>query len=226
MTEPSTPEEMPSRRSGSGSRDDATEAKSIVAGGRGVNEAARRQNDSQVGSRPPGSAGRALVPPGLDAVLHSSLLGRLPGVVHGFISKVAPGNFSIFTPDGQPQAFNHTGETVIRRDGRRVTIGQVRLGDLVRPNSRYRSAGVPPPGSGYHLVLLSLKSPGSARVQGTIRGIAPAPDGGTLVTVSNNWLEMITLAVNEETGLIMRGRAVGVDELELGLRADQMSMYW
>lgn len=146
------------------------------------------------------------------------LEATVSGVVHGFISKVAPGNFSIVTREGQPQAFNHTSETIIRRDGRKVTIGQVRLGDLVRPNSRFRAGGIPPPGSGHDLVLLSLKSPGSARVQGTIRGIAPTLNGGTLVTVTNNWLEMVSLSVSEETELTMRGRAVPVDELELGQR--------
>ena len=143
------------------------------------------------------------------------------GVVHSFIPKVVPSNFFILTPEGELLAFSHTDDTVIRRDGQRATITQIRLGDLVRPATRYRLAGeedVAVPGSGQQLVFLSLKSPQSAPVRGTIRGIAVAPEGGTLITLSNNWLELVSLLVTDNTVLTREGKPMGLVDLRVGQR--------
>ena len=143
------------------------------------------------------------------------------GVVHSFIPKVVPSNFVILTPESELQAFSHTDDTVIRRDGRRATIGQVRLGDLVRPGTRYRTANETDgtaPGSGQELVFLGLKSPKSAPVQGTIRGIGDAPDGGALITLSNNWLELVSLLVTVDTLLTRQGNPVELNDLNVGQR--------
>ena len=143
------------------------------------------------------------------------------GVVHSFISKVVPSNFFILTPEGELRAFSHTDDTVIRRDGRPATIGRVRLGDLVRPGTRYRTAneeGGTVLGSGQELVFLSLNSPQSAPVQGTIRGIAAAQDGGTLITLSNNWLELVSLLVTDDTVLTREGKPMALVNLKVGQR--------
>ena len=143
------------------------------------------------------------------------------GVVHSFISKVVPSNFFILTPEGELRAFSHTDDTVIRRDGRPATIGRVRLGDLVRPGTRYRTAneeGGTVLGSGQELVFLSLKSPQSAPVQGTIRGIAAAQDSGTLITLSNNWLELVSLLVTDDAVLTREGKPMALVNLKVGQR--------
>jgi hypothetical protein len=140
------------------------------------------------------------------------------GVVRSFIPKTMPGNVSVLSPNGAVRAFNRTGETIIRRDGRRVSISQVRLGDLVRSNTRYR---VGPEGSGGpagDLVLLSLRSVRSAPVRGTIRGVALAPSGETRVTLTNNWLELISLLVTDGTRIVSQGRPVAAGDLAAGQR--------
>jgi hypothetical protein len=143
------------------------------------------------------------------------------GVVQSFIPKTMPGNVSVITPAGTLRAFNHTAETVIRRDGRRVAISQVRLGDLVRPNTRYR-AGLEgsggPAGSPGDLVLLSLRSVRSTQVHGTIRGVALTPGGETRVTLTNNWLELVSLLVTGDTQIVSQGKPVAVGDLAAGQR--------
>ena len=140
------------------------------------------------------------------------------GVVRSFIPKTMPGNVSVLSPNGAVRAFNRTEETIIRRDGRRVSINQVRLGDLVRSNTRYR---VGPEGSGGaagDLVLLSLRSVRSAPVHGTIRGVALAPSGATRVTLTNNWLELVSLLVTDGTQIVSQGKPVAAGDLAAGQR--------
>ncbi|MCH7940247.1 MAG: hypothetical protein IID13_10970, partial [Candidatus Marinimicrobia bacterium] len=97
------------------------------------------------------------------------------GVVYSFIGKVLSGNFSILTAQGEVATFSHTADTVIHRDGRQVSITEVRVGDLVRPSTRFRpdsAAGSSAAGAGQVLVFLGLKSPEPASRTGTNRGIA------------------------------------------------------
>jgi hypothetical protein len=140
------------------------------------------------------------------------------GVLQSFVPKTMPGNISVLSPDGVSRAFNRTEDTVIRRDGRRVTISQVRLGDLVRPNTRYQTG---PEGSGGpegDLVLLSLRSVRSTPVHGTIRGVTLAPGGETRVTLTNRWLELVSLLVTGGTELFSQGKAVAPGDLAEGQR--------
>ena len=139
---------------------------------------------------------------------------RVYGVVHSFIPKVAPGNFIILTNDGDLLPFNHTGDTVIIRDGRRVTISQVRIGDLVQPETAY----LPGNGGGHGLVVLSLKSPRSAPVRGTIRGITNNSGAQTVITITNNWLELINIVVDGDTQLRKQGRQFTAGSLAVGQR--------
>ena len=143
------------------------------------------------------------------------------GVVHSFVSKVLPGNFLILTVEGAIEVFNHTESTVFRRDGRRVSINEVRLGDLVRPATRFctgTTAGASECGSEGDLVVLSLKSPVSARVQGTIRGINAVPGGGSQITISNDWLELVSLSATDDTQITMLGESAEVSDLAVGQR--------
>ena len=146
-------------------------------------------------------------------------LATVHGVVHSFISKVRPENFLIITLEGELRVFNHTEDTVINRDGRRVSFSEVRLGNLVRPTTRYRVGSgkeASGPGKEQDLVVLSLKAPVSVPVIGTIRGISDAPDRGTLITVSNNSLDLVSLLVTEETQLIMQSQPLGITDLTIG----------
>ena len=157
----------------------------------------------------------------LDQLTVDDSEATVQGVVHSFISKLVPGNFSILTVEGEIGLFNHTENTVIRRDGRRVSISEVRLGDLVRPATRYRTgSGGEASGLGAErdLVVLSVKSPAAAPVRGTIRGIADASSEGTLITISNNWLELVNLLITEDTQLSMKSASVGILDLAVGQR--------
>ncbi|MCH8296528.1 MAG: hypothetical protein IH873_00540 [Chloroflexi bacterium] len=140
------------------------------------------------------------------------------GVVHSFIPKVADGNLTIRTPDGQLRRFTHNADTLIRRDGLRVSINEVRLGDLVRPNTRVRppdTAG----GRAGEIVVLSLKAPEPGLVTGIIRGVSgglDGPGGYARVTVSNIWFDLISLKVGTGTAITQQGRTLAVRELAVG----------
>ena len=137
------------------------------------------------------------------------------GVVHSFIPKVADGNITIRTTDGRLRSFTHRAGTSIRRDGLRVSIQDVRLGDLVRPNTRIRLPDSPNEKPG-EIVTLSLKEPEPGLVTGIIRGMTGGFDGQVRVTVSNIWLDLIRLEVNSETAITQQGRKLGVHDLAVG----------
>ena len=137
------------------------------------------------------------------------------GVIYRFVAKALPGNLSIMTKDGEVRSFTRTVETVVRRDGRRVSINEVRLGDLVRANTRIlEAAGNAAP----VLEVLSLSSPPPASIKGVIAGITSADQGSTRVTITTNKLDMLVILVNAETQVVKRGRSIGVDGLSLGQR--------
>ncbi len=137
------------------------------------------------------------------------------GVVHSFIPKAADGNLTIRTTDGRLRSFTHHSDTSIRRDGLQMSIQDVRLGDLVRPNTRARlpegQAGKPG-----KIVTLSLKSPEPRLASGIIRGVTGGFDGQVRVTVSNIWLDLISLKVNAMTAITQQGRTLGVQDLAVG----------
>lgn len=133
------------------------------------------------------------------------------GVVHSFIPKFADGNLTIRTPDGRMRSFTHRADTPIRRDGLRVSIHDVRPGDLVRPNTKVRPAD----GAG-EIISLSLKTPEPGRVTGIIRGVTPRLGGQVQVTVSNIWLDLISLKVDSDTEITRQGRTLGAQNLAVG----------
>ena len=143
------------------------------------------------------------------------------GVVYSVISKVVPNNLVMLNADVGLWNFSHTNDTIVRRDGRPATISQVRLGDLVRPETTYRTSNGERrtiPGSGQELVLLSVKSPKSAPVRGTIRGISATPAGGVLITLSDNLLEFVSLLVTGDTKITGLDKTGDLNNLRVGER--------
>ena len=130
------------------------------------------------------------------------------GVVHSFIPKMTKGNLTIRTAEGRFRSFTHHAGTAIRRDGLLVSIQDVRIGDLVRPNTRVRTTG--------EIQVLSLKTPEPGLVAGIIRGVTAGFGGEVRVTVSNIWLDFIGLRVNSETAITQEGRTLGVQDLTVG----------
>ena len=139
------------------------------------------------------------------------------GVVSSFVSKVFPGNATIVTTQGEFQTFSHNQETVIRRDGRRISASDVTMGDLVRPNSRHWKEDFTKTREGIPvLTLLSLKSPGPNPLSGVVRGISRLGDGIAMVTFSNYDLELITLEITAGTQLTRLGTEISADSLLVG----------
>ncbi len=141
------------------------------------------------------------------------------GVIHRFVAKALPGNLSIMTKDGKIRSFTRTGETVVRRDGRRVSINEVRLGDLVRANTRILEAAAGATGNAAPVLeVLSLSSPPPASIKGVIAGITSADQGSIRVTITTNKLDMVVILVNAETQVVQRGKSIGAGGLSLGQR--------
>ena len=137
------------------------------------------------------------------------------GVVQSFIPKVADGNLTIRTPGGRLRSFTHNTDTAIRRDGLWVFIQDVKVGDLVRPNTRVRSLDASG-GKAGELIALSLKSPEPGLVKGIIRGVTAGLGGEVRVTVSNIWLDLISLKVDSKTAITQQGRTLGAQDLVVG----------
>ena len=137
------------------------------------------------------------------------------GVVQSFIPKVADGNLTIRTPDGRLRSFTHNTDTAIRRDGLWVFIQDVKVGDLVRPNTRVRSLDGGGEKAG-EIIALSLKSPEPGLVTGIIRGVTAGLGGEVRVTVSNIWLDLISLKVDSKTAITQQGRTLGAQDLVVG----------
>ena len=143
------------------------------------------------------------------------------GVVHSYIAKELPDNFSILTGQGEVTTFSHTANTVIHRDGRQVSITEVRVGDLVRPSTRFRdgsAAGPSSTGTGQVLVFLSLKSPTPGSITGAIRGIAEPSQGDGQVTIVSDRSGVLSVSITATTQLTSQGQPVATAELAVGQR--------
>ena len=137
------------------------------------------------------------------------------GVVQSFIPKVADGNLTIRTPDGRLRSFTHNTDTAIRRDGLWVFIQDVKVGDLVRPNTRVRSLDGGEEKAG-EIIALSLKSAEPGLVMGIIRGVTAGLGGEVRVTLSNIWFDLISLKVDSKTAITQQGRTLGAQDLVVG----------
>ena len=137
------------------------------------------------------------------------------GVVQSFIPKVSGGNLTIRTPDGRLRSFTHNTDTAIRRDGLWVFIQDVKVGDLVRPNTRVRSLYGGEEKAG-EIIALSLKSAEPGLVTGIIRGVTAGLGGEVRVTLSNIWFDLISLKVDSKTAITQQGRTLGAQDLVVG----------
>ena len=139
------------------------------------------------------------------------------GVIHSFIPKVAKGNITLRNSDGQLQSFSHDASTLIRRNGLNGSIHDIRLGDLVRPNTRVTASpaavGEPP-----KIIFLSLKAPEPGQVTGFIRGVSLGYNGELRITISNIWLDLICLTVNSKTTINQQGKIIDALNLAVGQR--------
>ena len=126
------------------------------------------------------------------------------GVVTSFIPKIQPGiiipgsdevgNLLISTIDGGVITLSITDATIIEVEGERLSIDAVKVGDLVRPASRYDG------GTG-QVQRLVLNAPS---FRGTIRGRYASPGGRNYLTISTDDLKLVTVIVSQDT-LILKG---------------------
>jgi hypothetical protein len=180
----------------------------------------------------PDLAGRKvaiLFQPGSGEIIEMSTQEPAPGeetvsgVVTSFTSKVFHGNVTILTSQGESKTFTQDQDTVIRRDGRRISVSDVRPGDLVRPNTRHRAEGPaegPAGPGGPVLTFLSLKSPEPVHLTGTVMGIASPPSSppgdDNRVTIITDGLDLITLSITESSSLNRLGTEIGRNSLRIG----------
>ena len=140
----------------------------------------------------------------------------ISGVVKSFVPKIKPaaripgspdeGNILIISIAGETEALNITDSTIIERDGERRNIGILRVGDLVRPTSRYDT-------STRELHKLSLRTP---VLQGTILARVTTPGGARYLTVSTDGLNMVTVMITDTTEIARDGERVDFLDLEVG----------
>ena len=135
------------------------------------------------------------------------------GAVKSIVRKIRPGirmpgssedgNIAIISPDGEVITLNITENTIIERDGLRVNIAAVRLGDLVRPTSRYDTPT-------RDVQKLALKAP---RLRGTVIGKLTSPSGTHYLTVSTDELAIVTIAVPDTAEIIRGGEGAGFGDI-------------
>jgi len=142
----------------------------------------------------------------------------ISGVVRSFIPKVQPGiiipgneevgNLLVSTVDGGVATLSITFGTTIEVEGEGRGIDAVKVGDLVRPSSRYDT------GTG-EVQRLVLNAPS---FRGTIRGKFTAPSGRRYLTVSTDDLKLVTVTVSESTLVFKGNEQADFETLESGER--------
>ena len=142
----------------------------------------------------------------------------LSGVVNSFIPKFREGiripgssqegNISITSLSGEEITLNVTESTVIERDGLRMNIAAIKLGNLVRPTSRYSTQT-------RAILKLSLRTAG---LRGTLRGKFTTPSGRDYITISTDELELVTMTVTPATTITKNDSPASFATLEVGDR--------
>ena len=145
-------------------------------------------------------------------------LAFVSGVVKSFVPKTkegtvipgrtSEGNTLIISPSGEIITLNVTSNSIIERAGLRMTIHDIKVGDLVRPTSRYVVDTL-------EVQKLTLKSP---ELQGVIRGKVDAPGGGGLITISTEGLLLLTVTVLPATEITRGTDKVQFNDLVVGDR--------
>ena len=142
----------------------------------------------------------------------------ISGVVEKFIPKISPivrmpgniesGNVTVRTPQGESTTLNITDASVIERDGIRTNIGAIKLGDLVRPNSRYNS-------DTREVQQLMVRTP---TLLGTVRGKGTTPAGRKYITISTDDFNLVTVTIAPDAEIIHLGESADFGALKVGER--------
>ena len=130
---------------------------------------------------------------------------RMPG-------RTVDGNIEIVSLKGESLVLIASESTVIEKDGSGVNTAAIRLGDLVRPISRYNTQN-------RHIMKLVLK-PARLPLQGTVRGKYTSPLGTDFLTVSTDELDLVTIQVSGATDITSQGKVATFVELEVGDRVE------
>ena len=140
------------------------------------------------------------------------------GVVKSIINKVdrnipgnsEDGNIVVSSLEGKNITLKITQGTVIQRDGLRMSIEAIRLGDMIRPSSRF-DLGT------RELEKIVLKSP---TFKGVVRGRTKTPAGRSEITISTDQLNLVTLTATETTEVTRRNEAAALADIQVGDRVE------
>ena len=153
----------------------------------------------------------------------------LSGVVRSFVPKIRPGvrlpgstrdgNISITTPEGETISLHITDDSVIERDGLMMNISAIKLGDLVRPTSRYDPVT-------REVQKLDLRAP---ELRGTIRGKGTSAGGRDFVTISTERFDLVTVTISPTTEVVRDRGPSSFASLDVGegvLSASTVPSVW
>ena len=156
--------------------------------------------------------------PGTMVALNVDTVDERPDQAHisGVVNRrTKEASVNIASFEGETVTLKFISGSVIERDGMLVTAGVIRLGDLVRPTSRYNTR------TG-EIVRLVLRAEGP-RITGIVRGTGTTPAGNSYITISTSTLDLVTLRVTDVTKIARLGEVASFedvsagDTLELGL---------
>ncbi len=126
------------------------------------------------------------------------------GVVSGLVRKAR--TIVVATQEGGILKLQIAEDTPIWRNQERVSIAEVRLGDVVRPTTRYNTR------TGEVLALF-LKSPEAVDITGVIAGKSTNPEGDNFVTVATPGIDLVTLRVPGIAILKRDGEPASFDDI-------------
>ena len=132
----------------------------------------------------------------------------LSGVVNTIIGKQK--TITVATSNGIMKQVKITEDTVINRNGKTVSIGQIRLGDVVRPTTLIQQ-------NTGNLIWLSLKALGPLPVTGNIRGITLSDHGKQLTLLSTTG-DVLSLNLTDSTILKYNSNTILFEDLQIGDR--------
>jgi hypothetical protein len=171
--------------------------------------------EGSLGDLVPGTSVKVRLDPATNEAIHVELASLGPneqfaaGVVEELNRKL--GRIGVLTTEGQRVDLSVDASTVIEREGKRVPIAAVKLGDLVRPTTHYNSVSL-------LAGKLALKEPVPAQLEGFARGkLMSSPDLG-LLTITTPTLEVVTLSVSSATTLTREGLSARFGDIKVGER--------
>ena len=130
------------------------------------------------------------------------------GAISGLRKK--SGVVTITTVDGTTITARIAEDAPIWRNENRVTIAEARIGDVVRPTTRYNA-------STQEILSLSLRSPSLVNLEGVIVG-KTSSDGDKYLTISTPALEMVRLRIPTIAIIQRNGQRVSFEDVNVGDR--------